>query len=156
MIGRETRPIDELIFEIFRVNDRLMVIGDAAVKDFGLTSARWQVLGAVALSATPPTVAQVARAMGLSRQAVQRLANEMSASGLIELHDNPRHRRARMIVLTDAGAASYDAAMEHWRAEWTAPMEEILSDEEIVATMRLLRRLRGLMQSRSHSVPSSR
>ncbi|KRA24914.1 hypothetical protein ASD65_11100 [Microbacterium sp. Root61] len=146
---RETRPIDELIFEIFRVNDRLIVVGDATVKDFGLTSARWLVLGAVALSESPLPVSQIARNMGLSRQAVQRLANEMSAAGLVELRENPKHRRARLVVLTDAGRVSYETALERWRAEWTGPMEEILSDTDIAEVMRLLRRLRGLLQSRS-------
>jgi len=150
----ETRPIDELIFEIFRVNDRLIALGDATVKEFGLTSARWLVLGAVAISPTPLTVAQVARNMGLSRQAVQRLANEMSATGLLELRDNPNDRRARIIVLTAEGTDAYDAALARWREDWTGAMEEILSDEELVATMRILRRLRGLVQSRPWGRPA--
>lgn len=149
MLNRETRAIDELVFEVFRLNDRLLAVGDAAVKEFGLTSARWLVLGAVALADAPLTVAQIARNMGLTRQAVQRLANEMSAGGLIELRDNPRHRRARLVVLTDEGEAAYDRAITHWRSEWTARMEEILSEEEIVETMRRLRRLRGLLQHRT-------
>ena len=147
----ETRPIDELIFEIFRVNDRLLSVGDATVRDFGLTSARWLVLGAIALSAAPLTVAQIARNMGLTRQAVQRLANEMSSLGLVELRDNPNHRRARVVVLTEAGTAAYESALERWRAEWTARMEEILPDAEVVETMRRLRRLRGLLQSGSRA-----
>lgn len=147
---RETRPIDELIFEIFRVNDRLIAVGDAAVKDFGLTSARWLVLGAIALSRSPMTVAQIARSMGLTRQAVQRLANEMAGDELVEMRDNPMDRRARVVLLTDAGRDAYEAALGRWRGEWTAQMEEILTEEEIVETMRRLRRLRGLMQSRAH------
>ncbi len=149
MLRRETRPIDELVFEIFRVNDRLIAVGDATVKELGLTSARWLVLGAVALSASPVPVAQIARNMGLTRQAVQRLTNEMSAAGLVELHENPKHRRARVVVLTDDGRAAYEQALERWRAQWTGPMEEILTEAEITETMRRLRRLRGLLQSGS-------
>jgi len=147
---RETRPIDELVFEIFRVSDQLVVVGDASVKGFGLTTPRWLVLGAIALSPSALTVAQIARNMGLTRQAVQRVTNEMSASGLVELQDNPKHRRARVVTLTPEGRGAYERALEHWRAEWTGPMEEILSEAEIVETMRRLRRLRGLLQSRSH------
>ena len=150
MVRRETRPIDELVFEIFRVNERLVAAGDATVKDVGLSTARWLVLGAVVLAPSPIPVAQIARNMGLTRQAVQRVTNEMSASGLVELHDNPRHRRARVVVLTDAGRAAYEAALERWRAEWTAAMEEILSDADILETVRRLRRLRGLLQSHPH------
>lgn len=148
MLRRETRPIDELIFEIFRVNDRLLAVGDATVKDLGLTSARWLVLGAVALSGTPPTVAQIARTMGLTRQGVQRLTNDMTAAGLVEMQDNPKDRRARVVQLTDEGRKAYEAALQRWREEWTAQMEEILTAEEITETMRRLRRLRGLVQAR--------
>lgn len=156
MLRRETRPIDELIFEIFRINDRLLTIGDATVKDLGLTSARWLVLGAIALSRTPTTVAQIARTMGLTRQGVQRLANDMAAAGLIDMQDNPSDRRARVVALTDAGREAYEAALERWRAEWTAQMEQILTTDEINETMRRLRRLRGLVQSRANARPALR
>jgi DNA-binding MarR family transcriptional regulator len=156
MLRRETRPIDELIFEIFRVNDRLLAVGDATVKDFGLTSARWLVLGAIALSPSPTTVAQIARTMGLTRQAVQRLANDMADAGLIEMHDNPTDRRARLLGLTESGRAAYEVALERWRSEWTAQMEEILTVEEITETMRRLRRLRGLLQAKANARSSSR
>lgn len=149
MFRNESRPIDELIFEIFRTNDRLISIGDATVKDLGLTSPRWLVLGAIALSPHAVTVAQVARTMGLTRQGVQRLANDMAEADLVEMLDNPADRRARVLTLTENGRNVYDAALARWRREWTAPMEEILTEEEIVDTMRRLRRLRGLTQARS-------
>jgi len=147
MFRRDTRPIDELMFEIFRVNDRLIAVGDATVKSVGLTSARWLVLGAIALSNTPLPVAQIARNMGLSRQAVQKSTNEMVALGLVETLENPDRRGSKVIAMTDAGRSAYQAALELWRSEWTGAMEEILTEEEILSTTRLLRRLRGLVQS---------
>jgi hypothetical protein len=39
-----------LILEVFRFNGRLLAAGDKLVANLGLTSARWQVLGAIALS----------------------------------------------------------------------------------------------------------
>ena len=68
----------DLILETFRLNGSLLAAGDAMVADLGLTSARWQVLGAIALSPVPLPVAHIARNMGLTRQAVQRLINEMA------------------------------------------------------------------------------
>ena len=70
-------PVDQLtdlIVETFRLNGRLLAAGDGLVADLGLTSARWQVLGAIAASPVPLPVASIARNMGLSRQGVQRLA----------------------------------------------------------------------------------
>lgn len=138
------------MFELFRVNDRLIAVGDATVKSVGLTSARWLVLGAIALSNTPLPVAQIARNMGLSRQAVQKSTNEMVALGLVETLPNPDRRGSKVVAMTDAGRSAYEAALELWRTEWTVAMEEILTEEEILTTTRLLRRLRGLVQSRRH------
>lgn len=149
MLRRDTRPIDELVFELFRVNDRLLAVGDLTVREVGLTSARWLVLGAIALSDTPITVAQIARTMGLSRQAVQRSTKEMAQVGLVHIVDNPQRRGSKMVALTIAGTVAYETALELWRTEWTTAMEEILTEEEIFATMRILRRLRGLVQSKA-------
>jgi hypothetical protein len=43
----------ELVLEIFRLNGVLLTQGDRLVDDIGLTSARWQVMGAAALSPVP-------------------------------------------------------------------------------------------------------
>src|SRR5271166_4204772 len=95
-----SNAISELILEVFRLNGRLLEAGDALVADIGLTSARWQVLGAVALSAVPLPVAHIARNMGLARQSVQRLVDEMLADGLVRHAPNPHHRRAKLVLLT--------------------------------------------------------
>src|SRR5258708_36722777 len=95
--------LTELILETFRLNGRLVAAGDALVADLGLTSARWQVLGAIALSPVPLPVAHIARNMGLTRQAVQRLANEMARDGLVRFGANPHHRRAPPGGLSPAG-----------------------------------------------------
>src|SRR5918999_264741 len=65
----------DIVLEVFRLNGALIAAGNALANGTGLTSARWQVLGAVALAAASPTVAQIARAMGLTRQGVQRLVD---------------------------------------------------------------------------------
>src|SRR3712207_7347407 len=85
--------VTELILETFRLNGRLLAAGDALVRDLGLTSARWQVLGAVAMSPAPLPVSHIARNMGLSRQNVQRLANELEAQGIIRFAANPHQDR---------------------------------------------------------------
>ena len=105
MTVRDT--ITDLVLETFRLNGRLLASGDALVADLGLTSARWQVIGAIALSPVPLSVAQIARNMGLTRQAVQRLANEMAADGLLRFAPNPHHQRAKLVVLTAAGKSAF-------------------------------------------------
>lgn len=47
-----SRPIDELIVAVLRLNGSLIEAGSRRVEDIGLTPAWWQVLGALALSPT--------------------------------------------------------------------------------------------------------
>ncbi|KMO09704.1 MarR family transcriptional regulator, partial [Methylobacterium indicum] len=84
---------------MFRLNGDLLTAGDALVDDLGLTSARWQVLGAVALSPVPLPVAHIARNMGLTRQAVQRVVDDLHEVGFVRIDPNPHHRRAHLVAL---------------------------------------------------------
>src|SRR6201995_2831725 len=104
-----------LILEGFRVNGGLIAAGDRLVADLGLTSARWQVLGAIALSPAAEPVARLARSMGLHRQGVQRIVNELEAEGIVALEDNPYHRRAKLVRLTKAGDGLFRAAGQRQR-----------------------------------------
>jgi DNA-binding MarR family transcriptional regulator len=137
-----------LVLETFRLNGRLLAAGDALVADIGLTSARWQVLGAMALSPVPLPVAHIARNMGLTRQAVQRLANEMEGDGLVRFEPNPHHQRARLVLLTPRGKAAYDAAMTRQRP-WARHLAEGLSTKQIEAATVLLRSIRQRLEQES-------
>lgn len=107
-------PLDALSFALFRAHNALIAVGDSITAPYGLTSARWQVMGAVALSGRPLTVAQIARVMGLTRQAVQRIVNDLERQGVLALTDNPAHKRARLADLTPEGRAAYDAVIRQW------------------------------------------
>jgi DNA-binding MarR family transcriptional regulator len=136
MSGRDA--VTELILEIFRLNGRLLAAGDALVADLGLTSARWQVLGAIALSAVALPVAHIARNMGLTRQAVQRLANEMERDGLVRFAPNPHHQRAKLVLLTARGRAVYENAMRR-QQPWAASLGQGIGSKAIVAATGVLR-----------------
>jgi DNA-binding MarR family transcriptional regulator len=99
-----------LILETFRLNGRLLSAGDRLVKDLDLTSARWQLLGAVAMAPQAEPVPHLARRMGLVRQGVQRLADELAAEGLLRFAPNPHHKRAKLLLLTEKGRAAYAEA----------------------------------------------
>ena len=105
----------DLIVMVFRLNGRLIEAGNRLVWDIGLTSAWWQVLGALALSPTPLPVAHIARNMGLARQSVQRIADLLVEKGLVRFEANPHHQRAKLVVLTAEGAAAVNAAQERQR-----------------------------------------
>jgi DNA-binding MarR family transcriptional regulator len=142
-------PITDLILETFRLNGELLASGDRLVLDVGLTAARWQVLGAIDLSPVPLPVAHIARNMGLSRQAVQRLANELGALGLVRFVANPYHARAKLIVMTERGRKAYDAAMARQRP-WAKTIASGVSVKDLGTALRVLRHLRGNLEL-SHS-----
>jgi DNA-binding MarR family transcriptional regulator len=138
--------ITDLVLETFRLNGRLLASGDALVADLGLSSARWQVLGAIALSPMPLSVAQIARNMGLTRQAVQRLANEMEVDRLVRFAPNPHHQRAKLVMLTSAGKSAFAAAMKRQRA-WAAELGAGLKLRNIAAAVATLRSVRQRLEN---------
>lgn len=142
--------VTDLVLEVFRLNGELLAAGDALVGDLGLTSARWQVMGAMALSPVPLPVAHLARNMGLTRQAVQRLVDEMKKDGLIRHAPNPHHRRAVLALLTEAGEAAYRAAMAR-QERWADRLAAGLAPEAVEAARGTLRELRRRLDDRAAS-----
>ena len=106
----ELNDVRGLALTVFATSGNLIATGNALVAPIGLTSAWWQVLGALRYSPAPlPTVA-IARKMGLTRQAVQRIVDLLEERGLVEFQANPHHRRAKLVVLTEAGLAAVTGA----------------------------------------------
>jgi len=141
----DSEGLTGLILEVFRANGALIAAGDRLVADLGLTSARWQVIGAIALSPTPEPVARLARAMGLHRQGVQRIVNELEAEGIVALEDNPHHRRARLVRLTRKGEVLYREANRRQKP-WARDLAKGLDAKAIVAAQRLLQSLRERLE----------
>jgi DNA-binding MarR family transcriptional regulator len=60
----------------------------------------------------PQTVPQVARALWLPRQVVQRLADTAAGLGYVRFVENPAHRRSRLAELTAQGRQVFDEIHE--------------------------------------------
>jgi DNA-binding MarR family transcriptional regulator len=133
----------ELVIELFRLNGAMIAVGDAMTRDLGLTSARWQVLGAVGKE--PKTVAAAARQMGLTRQNVQRIADWLVESGIADFVDNPNHRRAKLVALTRQGMA-LRRQLGGRQAVWANAVAEHFSAAELAATAEILRRLKKTLE----------
>lgn len=133
----------ELVLEIFLINGQLLAAGDRLTADLGLTSARWQVIGAIGNDAIP--VVQIANKMGLRRQSVQRLVNVLADEELIEFRVNPRHQRAKLVQLTDVGRKKL-TQLEKIQSEWADSVANGLDVEQIRNTINLLQQLRMRLQ----------
>jgi DNA-binding MarR family transcriptional regulator len=133
------------ILDLFKVTSLFMASGDRLVAHLGLTSARWQVLGAIIAAERPEPVAWLARDMGANRQNVQRIVNDLLGEGLVVLEDNPRHRRAQLVVLTAKGERAYAAAMK-LGAPWMNELVAELPLKDIATFRRVLMELRRKLE----------
>lgn len=132
--------LTEIILDTFQLNGLLVTEGDKLVKSIGLTSARWKVLGALAYSDKALTVPDIARGMGQSRQAVQRLSNEMLEDGLLATEPNPHHKRAKLLKLTDKGQQAYGQAM-HKQIPWVNAMASEIKKTDLEKAASVLKQL---------------
>lgn len=137
--------LTDLILTLFRVNNLTLAWGDRLVAPFGLTSARWQILGAIVFAEKPQPVAWLARDLGANRQNVQRIVNDLHEEGLIVFEPNPHHRRAQLVVLTEKGQRAYAAAVAAYypRADVLA---EGLSESDIRTAYRVMMTLRERLE----------
>jgi DNA-binding MarR family transcriptional regulator len=91
-----------LIADVYEAAGAMRRRGDQTASAAGLTQARWQVLSV--LSDGDRTVPRVARRLGVSRQAVQRIVDELRDEGLVGLKTNPDHERSPLLHLTEQGS----------------------------------------------------
>ncbi len=99
---------------VFRLNGQLVEWGNQFSQPYGLTTARWQVLGAIALAPQPPNIPQIAAAMGVTRQGVLKQINLLLDEGLVQALPNPAHKRSPLYALTALGQTTYDAIDDRW------------------------------------------
>ena len=136
----------ELLLETFKLNGLLLLAGDHLVHHLNLTSARWQVVGAIDLAQVPLTVAQIARNMGLQRQSVQRLVNVLDTEGLVQLIENPHHKRAKLVQLTKRGQDTLKK-VKRLQVEWANHVSSGMCERDVKAAVGVLRefskRLKG-------------
>ncbi|MEU3916705.1 helix-turn-helix domain-containing protein [Streptomyces sp. NPDC029004] len=129
---------------VFRLNGQFLTVSEELAKPAGLTAAWWQVLGAVLHEPLP--VAGIARAMGITRQSVQRIADLLAERGLAAYEPNPAHRRAKLLRPTDDGRAAI-ARIDPGHAALAARLAEALGPEQFAETARILEQLSQAMDS---------
>lgn len=135
----KTRVVTDLMVLIFRLNGGLLEGGDALVKSLGINSARWQLLGAVALADHPLTVPQIAEAMGVTRQGAQKQINKMVSEGFFHRKPNPHHERSPLYGLTTNGRRTFDKAMDR-ETVWADRLAAGLTQTDLRETLRILDR----------------
>ncbi|MFD9320173.1 MarR family winged helix-turn-helix transcriptional regulator [Streptomyces sp. NPDC060053] len=123
---------------VFRLNGQFLAVAEELAGPAGLSAARWQVLGAVL--GDPLPVSGIARAMGITRQSVQRVADLLVERGLAEYRPNPAHRRAKLLAPTEAGRAAV-ARIDPGHAALADRLAQAYGDVELAEAVHVLERL---------------
>src|SRR5688572_1606563 len=111
MTAQRFTDFERFADEVARLRGRMRALYADTRAASGLAEMELTVVNA----ADAPTVAQIGRSLGHPRQVVQRAANALAALGLVAFAGNPDHKRASLIVATDAGRAL--KAADHERAQ---------------------------------------
>ncbi len=142
MPGRtpEGDALTDLVLPAFELNGEFLAAAAMITEPHDLTPAQWQVLGAA--METPLPVAEIARriGLGLTRQSVQRVANDVVDRGWARWQDNPHHQRAKLLVPTPAGREAVTAMAREQHA-WADHVGAAVGLEDLQALKALISRV---------------
>jgi DNA-binding MarR family transcriptional regulator len=131
-----------LVEAVHRTSPTLAWSLQCSLQPASIRPARWQVLQSVAEAQEPRTVPYIARNLALSRQAVQRVVNEIAAQGLVALGENPHHARAKVLRLTAKGRERYEEGRRIYDG-WLSSIATQLGPEDIAAGIAILDKVAG-------------
>ncbi|MBL7254104.1 MarR family winged helix-turn-helix transcriptional regulator [Paractinoplanes lichenicola] len=139
------------LYEVLR-NVRPLVLNSARVVEAdlaadGLTVGMRAVLEVLA-EGGPATVPAIGDTLDLARQGIQRHVNDLGRLGLVEVRDNPSHRRSVLIALSPAGAERF----ERIRRDELARLGRMATDcteAEIATAIKVLRSLNRDVRQRA-------
>ena len=133
-----------LVVQVMQLNGLLTAAGDALAAPAGQTSARWQVLAAV--EDAPLSVAQIARAMNLTRQSVQRVADLLVEERLSAYENNPAHARAKLLRLTAKGRRALQT-IQAGQKVWANALAAGLNEAQLRAASAVLAQLQQALMA---------
>lgn len=134
--------------KILYLNGVLTEMGDNLAAAAGQTSARWRVLAAAEIKTM--TVAEIARALGLTRQSVQRLADVLTKEGLTLYKANPTDKRAMHLALTAKGKKAL-STIQTEQVRWANGVGEQIGESSLKKIEISLRELMVTLNLKSES-----
>jgi DNA-binding MarR family transcriptional regulator len=148
-MDEEQRSVEmqHLVAEVFELAGALRRDGERIAKLAGQTQARWQVMWIAATGRF--SVAMIARRLGITRQSVQRVADEIVAEGLANFEPNPDHQRSPLLILTDTGQTVLDT-INAQVSQTHARQVKILGEDGVIQLRDLLARYRNALRDHPH------
>jgi len=136
--------LEALVKESGALWQRMRVVAEQAHPEGKVTTAMRGVMATLA-DGGPQTVPQLARVRPVSRQHIQMLVNRLLEEKLVEMTDNPAHRRSRLVQLTEKGKRSL-SEMRQRQWELMAHLPVRTSKKELRAAAETLRSARSLFE----------
>ncbi|MGW5452198.1 MarR family winged helix-turn-helix transcriptional regulator [Nocardia sp. NPDC003979] len=140
----EQQLLDAAALTVYRLNGQFLALGDELAAPAGISVAWWQVMAAVEHQPLP--VAGIARAIGITRQSVQRVADILVGKGLCEYRPNPAHKRAKLVAITEAGEAAI-RRIDPQHEVLARRLANALGPAEFAATVETLTRLSAALDT---------
>jgi len=135
----------DLIDEITSAAQRIAEARDWNGESVYRTDGVWRVLATVAKSPYCLAIADVARAVGVRKQAAHRLVHEAERAEVIELVPHPQDRRLLQVVVTPKGRRELAAARIAAQA-WLTTLLIGLGDHELKATLHVVSVIRQRLE----------
>ncbi len=123
-------PLARLLLDRFRWFDEALRAGQAERLGLDITSAQSMLFADVSLAGSRQ--ADLARRLGVSRQAVNELVRGLETQGLVELIPDPTDARAKLVRPTAAGRKSIQVALDIF-AERESGLEDRIGAEQVAA-----------------------
>ena len=105
------KELHDLFREVFELHAALSSIMDKVHEQAGLSTSQHKIMRTLS-HLGPATVPDLAALLGVSRQFVQTVCNDLLSRGFLEFTDNPRHKRSKLAILTEPGRIAFRQARQ--------------------------------------------
>ena len=106
------KALHDLFREVFKLQAALSGIMDTVHEQAGLSTSQHKIMRALS-HIGPATVPDIASMLGVSRQFVQTVCNNLLSFEYIEFAANPRHKRSKLAALTERGRNAFRQARKN-------------------------------------------
>ena len=144
-LQRRPAAEQELIDEITSAARQIASARDSYGQPLFRTDGVWRVLTTVARSPYCLAISDLARALGIRKQAAHELAYAAARANYIELASNPDDKRILQALLTPRGRAELTAVQAD-RSTWLMILLNGLGDHEMAAATHIVRVIRQRLE----------
>lgn len=131
----------QLFGMIFLLAQRWQVLGDRELADSGITTKQWLLLVTMqALFTNPPSMNELAQAMGTSRQNVKQLAINLKKKGLIEIFQDDGDKRILRFRLTELNQSFWEKRADR-DEQYIESLFANIPDSDLVVTVKTIEEL---------------